>query len=46
MALVPFNLLNSALEQLRHDLEDAASRIELLLLKTRPPRGEAPPLPR
>jgi biopolymer transport protein ExbB len=37
MALIPFNLLNAALEEMRHDLEDAASRIELLLLKARQP---------
>jgi biopolymer transport protein ExbB len=40
VALIPFNFLSSALEQLRHDLEDAASRIELLLLKARPPRAD------
>src|SRR5262245_7370434 len=36
VALIPFNFLNAALEEMRHDLEDAASRIELLLLKARP----------
>jgi biopolymer transport protein ExbB len=36
VALIPFNFLNAGLEEMRHDLEDAASRIELLLLKARP----------
>jgi biopolymer transport protein ExbB len=31
VALVPFNYLNAALEERRHELEDAATRIELLL---------------
>jgi biopolymer transport protein ExbB len=31
VALVPFNFLNSRLGEVRHDLEDAGSRIELLL---------------
>jgi biopolymer transport protein ExbB len=43
VALVPFNYLNATLEEVRHDLEDAASRIELLLLKGRP-SGGGPPL--
>src|SRR5262245_28303716 len=42
VALVPFNRLNSSLEELRHDLEDAASRIELLLLRARPPVADEP----
>jgi biopolymer transport protein ExbB len=35
VALIPFNFLGSRLEQLRHHLEDAASRAELLLMKQR-----------
>ncbi len=30
-ALIPFNYLNSRLEEARHDLQDAASQVELLL---------------
>ncbi|MEW6306661.1 MAG: MotA/TolQ/ExbB proton channel family protein [Verrucomicrobiota bacterium] len=33
VALIPFNYLNSRLEEARHEIEDAASRLELLLLK-------------
>lgn len=36
VALIPFNFLNARLEERRHDLEDTASRMELLLLKGRP----------
>jgi biopolymer transport protein ExbB len=36
VALIPFNYLNAALEERRHELEDAATRIELLL-RTGPP---------
>ncbi len=35
MALIPFNFLNARSEEMRHDLEDAGSRIELILLKVR-----------
>jgi biopolymer transport protein ExbB len=44
-ALIPFNYLNSRLEEARHEIEDAANHLELLLVKTnrtecafRPPR--------
>jgi biopolymer transport protein ExbB len=40
VALIPFNFLNARLEEVRHDLEDAASRLELLLLAAAPPGGE------
>lgn len=33
MALIPFNYLNSLLEEARHDLEVSATHLELLLLK-------------
>lgn len=33
VALIPFNYLNSRMESARHDLEDTASHLELLLLK-------------
>ncbi len=33
IALIPFNFLNARLEQARHDIEDAASHIELYLVK-------------
>ena len=33
VALVPFNYLNAKLEERRHELEDTASRLELLLLR-------------
>jgi biopolymer transport protein ExbB len=32
VALIPFNYLNSRLEEARHELEDAASHLELLLV--------------
>lgn len=32
VALIPFNYLNSRLEEARHELEDAASHLELLLM--------------
>jgi biopolymer transport protein ExbB len=35
VALIPFNFLNAKLEEVRHDLEDAASRIELILVRIR-----------
>jgi len=34
--LIPFNYLNARLEERRHDLEDTASRMELLLLRRAP----------
>lgn len=33
IALIPFNFLNSKLEQARHEIEDASTRLELLLIK-------------
>lgn len=33
-ALLPFNYLNSRLEEARHEIEDAATHLELLLVKT------------
>ncbi len=33
-ALIPFNYLNARLEEARHEIEDAASHLELLLNKT------------
>lgn len=33
-ALIPFNYLNSRVEQARHDLEDCSSQLELLLRKS------------
>jgi biopolymer transport protein ExbB len=33
MALIPFNYLTSMLEEARHDIEDSATHLELLLLK-------------
>ncbi|MEI9960201.1 MAG: MotA/TolQ/ExbB proton channel family protein [Limisphaerales bacterium] len=33
-ALIPFNYLNSRLEEARHEIEDAATHLELLLIKT------------
>jgi biopolymer transport protein ExbB len=33
-ALIPFNYLNARLEQARHEIEDAATHLELLLVKT------------
>lgn len=35
VALLPFNLLNSRLETARHEIEDAATHLELLLLGRR-----------
>lgn len=32
-ALIPFNYLNSRLEEARHELEQAGNRLELLLLR-------------
>lgn len=43
VALIPFNFLNAKLEELRHDLEDAASKIELLLLKQPTAEGRLVP---
>ena len=34
-ALIPFNYLNARLEQVRHDIEDAATHLEILMLKTK-----------
>jgi len=33
VALIPFNFLNTKVDQARHDLEDAATQLELLVLK-------------
>jgi biopolymer transport protein ExbB len=33
LALIPFNYLNSRMEEARHEIEDAASRLELLMIK-------------
>jgi biopolymer transport protein ExbB len=33
VALIPFNYLNARLERARHEIQDAASHVELLLLK-------------
>jgi biopolymer transport protein ExbB len=33
IALIPFNYLNARLEEARHDIEDASSHLELLLMK-------------
>ena len=33
VALIPFNYLNARLEEARHEIEDATSHLELLLLK-------------
>ncbi len=38
IALIPFNYLNARLEEARHEIEDSASHLELLLEKT----GNAP----
>ncbi len=35
LALIPFNFLNARLEQVRHDLSDAASQLEAHLTKKR-----------
>jgi biopolymer transport protein ExbB len=40
VALIPFNLLNATLEGARHEIEDAASHVELLLVK-----GAGDPVP-
>lgn len=37
VALLPFNYLNSRLEEARHEIEDAANHMELLLVKTSKP---------
>ncbi len=34
LALIPFNYLNSRLEEARHELQDAASHIELYLVNS------------
>ena len=34
IALIPFNYLNSRLEEDRHEIEDAATHLELLLVKS------------
>ena len=33
MALIPFNYFNSHVEQVRHEIEDNSTRLELLLIK-------------
>jgi len=38
LALIPFNTLNAVMEKARHDLQDAATHLELCL--TRPPAAE------
>lgn len=35
LALIPFNYLNSRLEEARHEIEDASTRLELLLTNSR-----------
>ena len=42
VALLPFNYLNARLEEARHEIEDAASHLELLLVG---PTPAAPPSP-
>jgi biopolymer transport protein ExbB len=42
VALIPFNFLNAKLEERRRELEDAASRLELLLLRAGRTGGEGP----
>jgi len=37
IALIPFNYLNSRLDEARHEIEDAATHLELLLVKTGTP---------
>jgi biopolymer transport protein ExbB len=37
VALIPFNYLNSLLEEARHEIEDAATHLELLLKPSRKP---------
>lgn len=37
VALIPFNYLNSVLEEARHDIEDASTHLELLLVKVGSP---------
>jgi len=37
VSLIPFNFVNARLEELRHDLEDAGSRVELALSASRRP---------
>ena len=34
VALLPFNYLNARLEEARHDIEDAATHLELILMKS------------
>lgn len=36
LALIPFNYLNARLEEARHDLEDASTHLELILMKPEP----------
>jgi biopolymer transport protein ExbB len=36
ISLIPFNYLNSRLEEARHEIEDAASHLELLMVNTGP----------
>ncbi len=37
VALIPFNYLNGRLEEARHEIEDAASNLELLLTRSKQP---------
>jgi biopolymer transport protein ExbB len=36
-ALIPFNTLSARLEEARHELQDAATRLELLVRRSREP---------
>lgn len=38
IALIPFNYLNSRLEEARHEIEDASTHLELLLVKSGNPK--------
>lgn len=38
IALIPYNYLNSKVEEARHEIEDASSHLELLLSRSHPPR--------
>ncbi len=46
VALLPFNYLNSRLEEARHEIEDAASHLELLLVGPPPATPPNPAAPR
>lgn len=41
VSLIPFNYLNARLEEARHELEDAASHLELLMMKNSESKGDA-----